>query len=104
MVSRTLVAAIAILVAACTSSHFTRADAERIARAEVAKHGHSVPYNWHTRVEFGYHPHERPKRPTAVVHFQRGPATSAKAFEVAIDVNTRKVIHFLDAQRGIVIP
>ena len=68
------------------------------ARAEVARHGYTVPPDWRTTITITSSMPEG-DHVFNVVHFQIGPSPESAVFEVTLDRDTGKVDSFRDLRQ-----
>jgi hypothetical protein len=98
MVKPSILPVLCALLGACASTPpFTEQDAVKVAKAEVAKHGYTIPRQWqvvvvprNVDVEF------RESYPVLLVRFQRGPSERSTVFKVVVNPASNKAEDFTD--------
>ncbi len=96
--NRPLLLIICLVGGACAvAGPFTTQDAAKIAEAEVARHGYTIPETWHVVVVPGNVDIEFQRSyPIYVVRFQRSRSERSTVFEVNVNPATRKAEDFID--------
>jgi hypothetical protein len=86
-----------VLVACATSASFTQTDAVRVAQAEVARHGYSIPKHWRTVVVASSANFEfQPPYPVYLVRFQSRHSERSTVFKVVVNPASHKAEDFTD--------
>ena len=103
--NRSILLIICLVACACAAARpFSREDAAKIAEAEVARHGYTIPQTWHTVVVPGNVDIEFERSyPIYIVRFQRSRSQRSTVFEVNVNPATRRAEDFVDHRTGTVI-
>ena len=98
MVKPSIVPILCALVSGCASAPpFTEQDAVQVAKSEVARHGYTVPRQWHAVVVPRNVDIEFEKSyPVYLVRFQRGPSERSTVFKVVVNLASHKAEDFTD--------
>jgi hypothetical protein len=101
--NRPLLLIICLIACACAAARpFTKQDAAKIARAELAQHGYTIPETWYIVVVPGNVDIEFQRSyPIYIVRFQRSRSERSTVFEVNVNHATRKAEDFVDHRTGI---
>ena len=86
-----------VLGACATAAPFTQTDVVRVARDEVARHGHSIPAHWHTVVVASSADFEfQPPYSVYLVRFQSGRSERSTVFKVVVNPASHRAEDFTD--------
>ena len=98
MVKPSILPILCALLGACASAPpFSEQDAVRVARVEVARHGYTVPPQWHAIVVSRNVDIEFEKSyPVYLVRFQRGRSERSTVFKVVVNPVSHKAEDFTD--------